>query len=240
MPPALKAIHKLCRRTTASFILVMAAETASAGTIVLPGLAGGGTGYFSVRVASMQERSFARTIRQQYDYSCGSAALATLLTYQYGLPVTEQSVFRTMWEAGDQAKIRREGFSLLDIKNYLAAHGFQSNGYAAPLEKLAQVRIPAIVLVQDHGYNHFVVIKGLAGDRVLLGDPAMGTRSVTKSEFSQMWRNRILFVIDNHRGDAIFDSTKDWDIRPSAPLGVALAPSSLANVTLLHPGPNDF
>src|SRR5690606_40798166 len=53
------------------------------------------------------------------DFSCGSAATATLLTYQYGHPVTELEVFRQMYAQGDQARIRKEGFSLLDMRRYL-------------------------------------------------------------------------------------------------------------------------
>src|SRR5260370_16548078 len=72
---------------------------------------------------------------------------------------------------------RSSGFSLLDIKNYLSRRGLESNGYRAPLEKLAGVRVPAIVLVNVRGYAHFVVLEGIRDGWVLLSDPANGTRS---------------------------------------------------------------
>ena len=90
--------------------------------------------------------------------------------------MTEQAVFEEMYARGDQDKIRKEGFSLLDMKRYLEARGFEANGYEAPLDKLVGAGIPAIVLINDNGYNHFVVIKGMRGERVLIGDPSGGTR----------------------------------------------------------------
>src|SRR3982751_2740067 len=70
---------------------------------------------FRLPVTSMVGRRFGTVVRQQYDFSCGSAALATLLRYHYEDPQTEQSVFLDMFRDGDQDQIRRLGFSLLDM-----------------------------------------------------------------------------------------------------------------------------
>ena len=86
---------------------------ALAGSIELRVPHGGG---YSVPVTSLKEARFRATVRQQYDFSCGSAAVATLLTYQYGMPVDEAEVFEHMYATGDQARIRAEGFSLLDMR----------------------------------------------------------------------------------------------------------------------------
>jgi predicted double-glycine peptidase len=93
---------------------------------------------YRVHVTSMKEARFRTTVRQQYDFSCGSAAVATLLTYHYDFPVTEQQAFQEMFVTGDQAKIRREGFSLLDMKRFLGNHGFKADGFELPLEKLVR------------------------------------------------------------------------------------------------------
>ena len=105
-----------------------------------------------MNVQSFQEKKYSATIAQQYDFSCGSAALATLLTYNYDIKTDEQEIFKDMFENGDKDVISKSGFSLLDIKNYLARRGIESDGYKAPLEKLAAVRVPAIVLVNVRGY----------------------------------------------------------------------------------------
>ena len=171
-------------------------------------------GAFSVPVYSMKEQRFQKTIHQQYDFSCGSAALATLLTHHYNFPVSEQDVFREMFTRGDQAKIKKEGFSLLDIKNYLATQGFDADGYVAEIEKLSVAGVPAIVLVKEQGYYHFVVVKGLRDGRVLIGDPSSGTRVIPKAQFTEMWVNKILFVIKNKLETARFNSDYDWQAAP--------------------------
>ena len=138
------AVRALCL-----FPLLIGSLGASAvpeGRVEIPVQAGGN---FSVPVFSMKEQRFQKTIHQQYDFSCGSAALATLLTHHYNYPVSEQEVFREMFARGDQAKIKKEGFSLLDIKNYLATRGFEADGYVAELDKLSVAGIPAIALVKE-------------------------------------------------------------------------------------------
>ncbi len=206
---------------------------------MIPGMIAGG-GSARIKVASIKERRFKATVRQQYDYSCGSAALATLLTYHYDDPVSEELTFKYMWDHGEQEKIRHEGFSLLDIKEYLEANGYRANGYVVPLEKLVEVGIPAIALIQENGYNHFVVVKGVKDGKVLVGDPSVGSRIIPRADFEKMWTNGILFAIIGRREQAIFNDGKDWQIRPKAPLGLAVGPSNLANVGLLRRGPEDF
>jgi hypothetical protein len=108
---------------------------AGAGSVYLGGIGLGG-GAATTNIESFQEKKYEATVPQQYDFSCGSAALATLLTYNYNIPVREPEVFRDMFDNGDKKVIAESGFSLLDIKNYLARRGLEANGYRAPLSKL--------------------------------------------------------------------------------------------------------
>ncbi|MBB6095147.1 hypothetical protein HNQ60_004037 [Povalibacter uvarum] len=194
-------------------------------------------GAYTVRVTSLREARFATTMRQKYDFSCGSAALATLLTYHYGQPVSEQEVFAQMYSAGDRPKISKQGFSLLDMKRYLTAHGYQADGFEQPVERLSQEGLPAIVLLSERGYRHFVVVKGLQRGRVLLGDPAMGTRAMSIDRFHSLWVNRILFVIHNRRDLAKFNVARDWRIAPSAPLELAIdREDRFDTLPIRHPG----
>lgn len=197
-------------------------------------------GAFSVPVTSIKGARFRAMIRQQFDFSCGSAALSTLLTFHYGYAVSEQTVFEEMFEQGDRAKIRHEGFSLLDMKRYLEAHGFEADGFEAPLEKLESVSIPAIVLINDKGYNHFVVIKGIRDGRVLIGDPAGGARALTRGAFEAIWTNRILFVVSNRQERARFNIVSDWSTVPKAPLGGGVNREGLAGIVIPKLGPSDF
>ena len=206
------------------------------GLVEIPVQAGGN---FSVPVYSMKEQRFQKTIHQKYDFSCGSAALATLLTHHYDFPVSEQDVFSEMFARGDQAKIKKEGFSLLDIKNYLANHGFDADGYIAEVDKLPVAGVPAIVLVKEQGYYHFVVIKGLRNGRVLIGDPSSGTRSISKSRFTEIWANQILFVIKNKLDLARFNTDRDWHAAPGSPISAGYHRGT-ADYNLAKRGPSDF
>ena len=200
---------------------------------------------FDVPVTSIREARFQRTLHQQYDFSCGSAAVATLLTHHYDDRVTERFVFEQMYRQGDQQKIRREGFSLLDIKRFLAARGFLADGFQLPLDKLAEARFPAIVLVADKGYRHFVVVKGLTPSRVLIGDPAGGTRAMPRAGFEAIWQGRLLFVIHGRvarpgqvlaAGTALrparFNDADDWRVAPAAPLEQAINRGGLDLLTM--------
>ncbi len=212
-------------------------QCAEAGSLVLPAEIGGA---FSVPVTTMKEARYGAMIRQQYDFSCGSAALSTLLTYHYRFPVTEQTVFEEMFANGEQEKVRKEGFSLLDMKRYLEAHGYEADGFEAPLAKLASVGIPAIVLINESGYNHFVVIKGVREGRVLIGDPSGGTRAMAQAKFESIWVNQILFIISNHQDVASFNLASDWHVATHAPLASGINRQGLEQVVIPKFGSGDF
>ena len=197
-------------------------------------------GSYGVPITSLKEARFKTTVPQHFDFSCGSAATATLLTYQYGRPVNEQQVFVKMYAHGDQARIRKEGFSLLDMRRYLQSQGFEADGFELPLEKLAEEGVPAIVLLNDRGYRHFVVVKGLRNGRVLLGDPARGTRAMPLARFHELWDNGVLFVIHNRRELARFNHPRDWRTAPPAPMEVGIQREGLRNVTMPKRGPGDI
>lgn len=197
------------------------------------------SGGYTLQVTSLKEARFKTTIAQRYDFSCGSAATATLLTYQYGHPVSEEAVFVAMYRHGNQAKIRAEGFSLLDMRSYLASQGFSADGFELPLDKLLEEGLPAIVLLNDRGYRHFVVVKGLRNGRVLLGDPARGTRAMSMRRFNALWDNGVLFVVHNQREDARFNQARDWRTAPPAPLDSGILRRGLDGIVRPKFGPGD-
>lgn len=169
-----------------------------------------GSGLYQAPVTSMRDMPFRTVVRQQYDFSCGSAALATLLHYHYGLAVNEGAVFQAMYASGDQAKIQRVGFSMLDMKNYLKSQGFESNGYRRKASDLRAMTQPGIALIRVGSYRHFVVVKGVRADKVLVGDPAQGMKAFSMGEFERAW-NGILFTIDSAPGrTGAFNKAEEW------------------------------
>ena len=195
---------------------------------------------YSLHLTTLKEAKFKNTIRQKYDFSCGSAAVATLLTYQYGYPLSEQTAFAQMYAHGNRAKINKQGFSLLDIKLFLQANGFEADGFRVPLEQLAQEHLPAIALIEDKGYHHFVVIKGLLYGRVLIGDPALGTRSIPRDRFDKLWKDKLLFVIHNRRNLARFNTVSDWRAAPFAPMSAGVDRRLMDYLTMPKFGPGQY
>lgn len=221
-----------------SIALIDVATAVCAQTAYFPST---GAGDVTLPVTSIKQARLAGTLLQQYDFSCGSAAIATLLTHHYGTPIDEQTVFAQMYATGDQAKIQREGFSLLDMKRFLANRGFVADGFEQPLDKLQEARIPAIVLINENGYQHFVVVKGLQGDRVLVGDPAQGTRALSREVFETQWQSKLLFVIHNRMDSARFNLAAEWRVVPRAPIGSDVARANLVGgFSLQKSGPGDF
>ncbi|WP_258075961.1 C39 family peptidase [Methylobacter tundripaludum] len=212
----------------------------NAGDINFNGVAGAGN--YDVPVTSFLERRFKTVYKQQYDFSCGSATLASLLTYHYDDAVDEQSVFVDMYQNGDRQKIQKQGFSLLDIKLYLERRGYRSDGFKIKLDQLVTANVPAITIINNNGYLHFVIIKGVSDQEVLVGDPAVGVKAIPRDEFEEMWGNRILFLIHDKQDVAAkhFQDQQEWALRVKAPLGSAADRASLGAFNMLQPGRWDF
>ena len=172
----------------------------------------------NINVQALNERRFGSVIQQQYDFSCGSAAVATLLTYHYGRKTTEEDAFRSMWNVGDQDRIRELGFSMFEMKSYLETLGMIADGFQLTLDRIAEIGVPGIALIDTKGYKHFVVIKGITDKTVLVGDPAKGVLTIKRKKFEKSWDGTILFVrSDVATGKANFNKVADWKYAPSGP-----------------------
>jgi len=147
-------------------------------------------------VRSLAEFRDEGVVRQSLDLTCGAAAVATLLTYQFGRPVSERAVMLALLGRTSAKLVRAQlGFSLLDLKRYVASQGLAAAGLGGmTLDDLDQ-RAPAIVPLRWHGFRHFVVYRGRRGDRVLLADPAFGNRTLRLDAFQSAWAGGIAFVV---------------------------------------------
>ncbi|WP_261842735.1 C39 family peptidase [Aliamphritea ceti] len=147
------------------------------------------------RVLSMREKRFHHIIRQQTDFSCGAASLATVMRYGYGLKVTEQDMLDGLFAVSDLDLVREQGFSLLNIKHYVEQIGMRGRGYQVGADTLKDIQIPTIVLLDLKGYKHFVVLKKTTEDLVYIADPALGNKIMPKDEFVSSWNGVVFAVI---------------------------------------------
>jgi predicted double-glycine peptidase len=143
-------------------------------------------------VKSLLEMRRENVVKQQWDLSCGAAALTTILNFQHQDMVTEKQVATTLMGREEYIKNPllvniRQGFSLLDLKRYADGRGYEGIGYGKlTLDDLIK-KAPIIVPVNLLGYNHFVIFRGIKGNRVLLADPAWGNRTMLVKQFENAW-----------------------------------------------------
>ena len=150
----------------------------------------------------------AGVVKQRYDYSCGSASLATLLTYGFNDPVDENALLRALLDplsAEELADLQKKGLSLLALQQLAQQRGYKAQGFRVYQSQLAKLSRPVIVFVKPHGYEHFAVLKGLRGDRVHLADPSLGNARMPLYRFLDMWADAsgrgVIFAVDRATGD---------------------------------------
>lgn len=169
-------------------------------------------------VQSVLEIRHDRVMIQKWDLSCGAAALATLLRYQFSEPVTEKEIAGALMGRAEYVEHPeliqvREGFSFLDLKRYVQSYrgaGLYTGEGLGQLDLNDLIeRAPLMVAVNALGYNHFVVFRGVMGDRVLVADPAWGNRTMTIDKFQRMWLDygepigHVGFVVEHANGQKL-------------------------------------
>lgn len=147
-------------------------------------------------VRTLRDLRYRDMIRQRYDFSCGSAALGSLLRYGYGMDVTEPQMIQAMLKTGsDPQDVVRNGFSMLDMKRYVDSIGLRAHGFRVPAEALYRLQVPVIALLDLKGYKHFVLVKGAQAGRVFVADPALGHRVMNERDFVAGWNGVLLAVV---------------------------------------------
>ena len=143
-----------------------------------------------VPLRSLKDLRDQRLVRQRFDYSCGAAALATILRYGFGDEVTEREILSDLFDLlpEDQKGLRRkQGFSLLDLQRVAQARGYKAQGFRLEAQYLAKLNGPVIVFIEPRGYKHFAVLRGVRGDRVYLADPSRGNIRMPMYAFLETW-----------------------------------------------------
>ena len=198
-------------------------------------------GGFNVPIRSMQELKYLETVRQRFDFSCGSAAVATLLSHHYQRETREAEVFLSMWEEGDKVRIRKDGFSLLDMKGFLDDRGFNADGFRIAADRIGEIGVAGIVLLEHLDQPHFVVVTGEVGGEILVNDPARGIWSMSVDELKDLW-NGIFFVI---RGKATlarsnFNDIDVWKHRRWSPVSSETLAQLTVPLAIELPEPSEF
>lgn len=170
-------------------------------------------------VRSLLELRQRHVVMQQWELSCGAAALATILRYQHGVPVTERSVAlglidREAYLSNPDIVRFRQGFSLLDMKRFVNGLGYEGIGLGQLTLADLFSRAPIIVPVNLQGFPHFVIFRGATQKTVLIADPAFGNVTMSTHKFLKGWIN------NNDIGHVGFIVTKAGSPAPAGKLSV--------------------
>ena len=131
-------------------------------------------------ITSWKARRDQAIVKQGFDYSCGAAALATIL-HLYGNQATELALLQAM-------DIQDGLTSFEEIAGVLPSLGFRAQGLAVSFEQLSQLQVPVIAYLRLAGKTHFTVLLGASKDFVWLGDPSWGNRLLSKAHFLKLWQ----------------------------------------------------
>ncbi len=136
-------------------------------------------------------------VRQEYDYSCGSATLATILKYYYGFQVEEKDVLDDILKSKGfdvSKKILLESgetnLSFFDLSEFSQRKGFKAIGLAIDMDSLKNLKVPVILFVKVRKDEHFTVYKSMDENYVYLADPSFGNIKVSISKFKEMFFQR--------------------------------------------------
>lgn len=149
----------------------------------------------------------AQVVRQEKDFSCGLAALATMLTYYFAIPVSEAELLGRLdlpepgvvanslsggdvnpGKAARLKMLQERGVSLAVLAQLALDYGLLAQGVSIAPEALSRLAVPAIAYIEPDGEPHFTLVRGVDenGD-VQLADPSWGNRRLSAADFARMF-----------------------------------------------------
>lgn len=131
-------------------------------------------------------------VKQSLDYSCGVAALATLMGARFDLEVSERVLLERLEENAEGWQLsldwRERGVSLAILGKLAAHYNLRAIGVSVSAVGLMWLQQPAIAFIDYRGSPHFTVIRPpLTDGRIALLDPTWGNRTLTRWQFLPMF-----------------------------------------------------
>jgi len=130
-----------------------------------------------------------KVTRQDKDFSCGSAALSTILTYFYHTETPETKILSFLLRNKSNLKKNREknGLSFVDLEQYIYHIKFKPLALAVDMYTLKKLQIPAILYIKIKDDKHFTVYKGSDSKYIYLADPSFGNIKISLKKFQKMF-----------------------------------------------------
>lgn len=191
-------MHKQLLPTRAlPFVSILAMLCSCSGPAELISNAGYGVVPKVAGTASWQSLQTEHVVMQQHEYSCGAAALATMMTYYFGNPTSELEILGNvdqLFSEKEGAVIRAAGLSISELGEVAKARGYQSAAVQLAPDVLTNLPGPVIIFIRVDGYAHFAVLREVVNGRALVADPSRGNLSLTIPELLDVWQGETLVL----------------------------------------------
>lgn len=133
-----------------------------------------------IKLTSWIEIKNKNLVRQKFDFSCGSASLATIMNYYYDNNLSEIDIVNSVAEQKgikvetieDYYEHKDTGLSFFDLSEYSKKIGYRGLGLAIDFEVLKKLKMPVILFVKIRSQEHFTVFKGMDDRYIYLADPS--------------------------------------------------------------------
>ncbi|QCI28968.1 C39 family peptidase [Caminibacter pacificus] len=143
--------------------------------------------------------------KQNFDYSCGSASLATILHYFYNKNIKEKDVLKYFFK-----NKKNDEVSFLDLSNAAKYFGFKAEGIEIKnINLLKKLKIPVIIYLNLGGFYHFSVLKKVKNYKVYLADPTFGNTVLPFKYFEKIFflkKGYMLLILPKNKNIDI-----NWD-----------------------------
>jgi predicted double-glycine peptidase len=140
---------------------------------------------------------FESTIPQRMDFTCGAASLATVLTFYWNSPTSEEAALAPLKGRYTDEQIRKLGeigLSFDDLIYMASKLGFSAEGAKVPIEQLAELSGPVIVHLDKGTFKHFVVLRRIGDGVYYVSDPVVGQLAMHADEFKEQYTGNALAI----------------------------------------------
>lgn len=140
-------------------------------------------------------------VKQDLDFSCGIASVATILKYHFGdEEVTEKDLLQGFIKKLSEQELNEvfeKGASLAQLGDLLLDRNLVIRNWRLEIDGLRKLTkvLPAIVYLETPDFRHFAVVRGVSEYQVLLADPSRGNVKLSIDGFLKEWQGRRALLV---------------------------------------------
>lgn len=144
---------------------------------------------------------FKGVTRQSKDFSCGAAALSTLITgLVVNSKISEKNIIDEIAKYSESGEAR--GYTLSDLMEASKRLGYYAEWHKVPVSELPKIKIPVMLLIGlNSKFPHFVILKGIADGQAFLADSIRGNvrtpyKKLTEEGITEKYQQWFVMAIE--------------------------------------------